>query len=118
MMTKRVCTLWAFAGMVCAMLWSVACGSVTSMQGGHADRAYVVVQGQCPNKACQVMVQIDDEAAVALKIAKKPHRVKEGERLPITPGKHHVRITLPDGTLLHEQDIFLSTTTTKVISLD
>ena len=90
---------------------SVSCGTTASMSGGLSDESYLVVAASPLYQGKKVFVSIDDESTIGI-VAVRPDQVtRHAKRITITPGKHAA------GRKIFQQEIFVSTRSTKTITL-
>jgi lipoprotein len=96
---------------------SVSCGTTASMSGGLSDESYLVVAASSVYQGQKVFVSIDDEATVGI-VAIRPDQVtRHAKRITITPGKHIILVHDAAGRKIFQQEIFVSTRSTKTITL-
>ena len=94
---------------------SVSCGTTASMSGGLSDESYLVASPLYQGK--KVFVSIDDESTIGI-VAVRPDQVtRHAKRITITPGKHIILVHDAAGRKIFQQEIFVSTRSTKTITL-
>ena len=84
---------------------SVSCGTTASMSGGLSDESYLVVAASPLYQGKKVFVSIDDQVT------------RHAKRITITPGKHIILVHDAAGRKIFQQEIFVSTRSTKTITL-
>ena len=111
---KRLATLFTLT--LTLLLGIASCGSTASLSGGLNDEAYLVVSSSV-YRGQKVYVSIDEESVVGI-VAIRPDQVTpKAKRITITPGRHLVRIHDAENRKLFEKEIFVSTRSTKTITL-
>ena len=96
---------------------SVSCGTTASMSGGLSDESYLVVAASPLYQGKKVFVSIDDESTIGI-VAVRPDQVtRHAKRITITPGKHIILVHDAAGRKIFQQEIFVSTRSTKTITL-
>lgn len=105
-------------GLALVVLTLSSCGSVASRSGGLNDEAYILVTSGRVFKGEYVLVHIDDLPAQEVKARREGNKaVRRGERLAITPGRHRVAVVDRLGQLLYDKEIFISSRSTKTITI-
>ena len=112
---KRLATLFTLT--LTLLLGVASCGSTVSLSGGLNDEAYLVVASSSVYQGHKVYVSIDEESVVGI-VAIRPDQVTpKAKRITITPGRHLIRVHDAETRKLFEKEIFVSTRSTKTITL-
>ena len=90
---------------------------VIGVSGGLSDESYLVVAASPLYQGKKVFVSIDDESTIGI-VAVRPDQVtRHAKRITITPGKHIILVHDAAGRKIFQQEIFVSTRSTKTITL-
>ena len=109
--TALILAMFAF------LVIGVSCGTTASMSGGLSDESYLVVAASPLYQGKKVFVSIDDESTIGI-VAVRPDQVtRHAKRITITPGKHIILVHDVAGRKIFQQEIFVSTRSTKTITL-
>ena len=90
---------------------------VIGVSCGLSDESYLVVAASPLYQGKKVFVSIDDESTIGI-VAVRPDQVtRHAKRITITPGKHIILVHDAAGRKIFQQEIFVSTRSTKTITL-
>lgn len=108
-----------FVAIGCALILGLfaSCGSTASMSSGLSDEAYILVVSNRLYRGERVAVLVDDAPAVYVRAVSEAKRTHKASRVVIRSGKHRVAILAPSRQELYNQQIFVSSRASKLITL-
>ncbi|KGL52928.1 hypothetical protein HQ29_04720 [Porphyromonas canoris] len=115
---KSIRLLFATLFVAVAALGLSGCGSTSSIHGGRADVAYVVVAAAQNYVGEMVAVEVDGVHVGNIEVLKEKHVGKKKAGIAIKPGRHTLVLrTLSSGRVIKELQIFVSAQSSKTVLL-
>lgn len=87
---------------------------IATFSAGKPDTAHLLLLRGYGSHLKKATIQLDDQEPVELKKIRKETKVYKARPYPITPGKHHLKVSLKNKTFLDEH-IYIGVQETKKI---